>query len=594
MSNLLSLVHQSVERYPNHTALKWKQNNQYLELSYSAFWERAQAFAAALQDLGVQAGGKVAILSNNCPAWTIADIGIMIAGAVTVPIYSTSTPHQIEYILQNADVEAILVENDDMLTRTLSVATEALHSILVIYPTAPVTHPGVMTFDSVLEKGQQLLAAKGPSNAWRSITDDQLATIVHTSGTTGNPKGVMLTHGNLHANVKGCQVYLPLGPEDSCLSYLPLSHIFERTCGQFMMLAAGGRFTYCEGLPHITTNLLEVRPTVMSSVPRLFEKIYDGVQNNVREQSKAKQAIFRLAMNVGKQHITRPTFTSKLLHPLLDKLVFRTIRERMGGNIRLMVSGGAALSPTIGEFLKIAGLNVCEGYGLTETSPVISTQPITDPRLGTVGVPLVNVDVKIAADGEVLAKGPSIMVGYYKNPEATREVFTEDGYFMTGDIGEIVDGYLRIVERKKNILVLATGKNVAPFPIEAAMMRSPYIGQAILIGDKRKYVSALIVPDFVNLEKFAAAQSINLPTVQLVDHPAVRALIEQEIKEQLAEFASFERPKKFTILPQELTLESGELTPSLKIRLHVLQTRYQAEIDAMYDEHAEATAMKAL
>ncbi|PWK11258.1 AMP-dependent synthetase/ligase [Tumebacillus permanentifrigoris] len=591
MSNLLSLIHQTVERYPDNDALMWKQDNQYLKLTYREFWKRSEAFAYALQDLGVQSGSKVAILANNCLAWTIADFGIMMSGAVTVPIYATSTPHQIEFILQNADVEAIVVENDQLLERVLAVATEALHSVLIIQPTKPVQHPGVMTFDSVIEKGQHLHAAKGTLTAWQTISDDQLATIVHTSGTTGNPKGVMLTHGNLYANLIGGQVYLPLTPQDRSLSYLPLSHIFERTCGQFMMLTSGGCFTYCEGLPQITANLAEVKPTVMTSVPRLFEKIYDGVLNNVRASSKAKQAIFRLAMKVGKQQITSPTFTSKLLHPLLDKLVFQQIRERMGGNLRLLVSGGAALSPTVGEFLKIAGLTVCEGYGLTETSPVISTQPISDPRIGTVGLPLNNVDVKIAADGEVLAKGPSIMVGYYKNPEATREAFTEDGYFMTGDIGEFVDGYLRIVERKKNILVLATGKNVAPFPIESAMMCSPYIGQAILIGDKRKYVSALIVPDFVNLEKFAAEKSLNLPTVQLVEHPEVLVLMEREIKEQLAEFASFERPKKFKILPQELTLESGELTPSLKVRLHVLQTRYQAEIEAMYQEQRETSAV---
>lgn len=588
MSNLLSLVHRAVERHAERDALMWKQDDHYQTLSYRAFWDRVQAFAYALEQIGVRRESKVAILANNCPGWTIADLGIMMSSAVTVPIYPTSTPHQIEFILQNADVEVIVVENDELCERVRSVATQALHTILVICPQTVLEHPGVLDFEAFLEGGLQTLANRGTHGEWQSITDADLATIVHTSGTTGNPKGVMLTHGNLHANLEAIQLYLPTYPEDRSLSYLPLSHIFERTCGQFTMLAAGATFAYCEGLPQITTNLVEVRPTVLTSVPRLFEKIYDGVFNNVRESSKAKQTIFSLAMKVGKQQITKPTFLSKLLHPLLDKLVFQTIRERTGGNLRLLVSGGAALSPTVGEFLKIIGLNLCEGYGLTETSPVIATNPVTDLRLGTVGRPLVNLDVQIAADGEVLVKGPSVMVGYYKNPEATREVFTDEGYFMTGDIGEFVDGYLRIIERKKNILVLATGKNVAPFPIESAMAQSAYIGQAILIGDKRKYVSALIVPDFANLEKYAAERGINLPNVQLVNHPEIQALMEREIKEQLKEFAAFERPKKFTILPQELTLESGELTATLKVRLHILQVRYQAEIDAMYQEHQEA------
>ncbi|KEO83955.1 AMP-dependent synthetase/ligase [Tumebacillus flagellatus] len=591
MSNLLSLLHQSVQNHAERTALMWKQNGQYEKLTYREFWDHVQSFAYALQDLGVKRGSKVAILSNNCPAWTIADIAIMMCGAVTTPIYPTSTAHQIEFILQNADVEAILVETDALAERVLSVATEALHSLIVISSANTPVHPGVQTYDAILKRGQQLFALQGPQTEWTAITDDELATIVHTSGTTGNPKGVMLTHGNLFANVDAIREFLPTYPDDVALSYLPLSHIFERTCGQFTMLTNGATFVYCEGLPKITDNLLEVRPTLMTSVPRLFEKIYDGVMNTVREGSKAKQAIFRLALKVGKQQITAPTFTSKLLHPLLDKLVFQTIRQRMGGNIRLLVSGGAALSPTIGEFLKIAGLDVCEGYGLTETAPVIATNPYNDLRIGTVGRPLLNLDVKLGPDGEVLAKGPSVMVGYYKNPEATREVFTEDGYFMTGDIGEFVDGYLRIVERKKNILVLATGKNVAPFPIESAITRSPYISQAILLGDKRKYVCALVVPDFVNLEKFAAEHSLNLPTVQLIEHPLVKALFENEIKAQLGEFANFERPKKFTILPRELTLENGELTPSLKVKMHVLQERYAQQIAAMYEEQPEAAAI---
>jgi len=588
MPSMLTLIHQSTERQPEHLALRWKEDGVYQSMSYGELWTQIQSAAHALQEIGVRPTSKVAILANNCPQWTVSDLAIMACGAVTVPIYPTVTPQQVAYILQNADVEVILVENDELAEKVRQAleepGTEQLHTVVVIRTTSRLG-AGQMHWQEFLLRGRALLAAAGEVSTWRAVTGDTLATIVHTSGTTGNPKGVMLTHRNLVDNAQGVLAYVPVRPEDITLSYLPLSHIFERTCGQFGMLIAGATICFAESLNTITTNLVEVRPTLMTSVPRLFEKIYDGVMKNVQASPPLRQKIFRLALKIGQQRLERETLLTKLLHPLLDKLVWSTIRERMGGRIRLLVSGGAALSPTVGEFLKIAGLNVCEGYGMTETAPVVSCNPTHDLRVGTVGQVLRNTEIKIAADGELLVRGTSVMLGYYKDEEATRKSFDEEGFLYTGDIAEVVDGYLRIIERKKNILVLATGKNVAPFPIEAAMSRSPFISQAVLIGDKRKYVSALLVPDFDNLKAWAAEQGLSYSSnAELVATPQVQVLFASEVKRELLSFADYEKPKKFTVLPSELSMENGQLTATLKVRTHVLTVHYQQEIEAMYAE----------
>jgi long-chain acyl-CoA synthetase len=581
--NLITLIHEAAERHAARPALSWKEDGRYIDITYAEFWKRIQSFAYALQQFGVHQGTKVAILSNNRSEWTISDVAILSLGAVTVPIYHTLTPPQIEYILNNADVELIVVENEELASKVRSVAPAQLHTIIVMDPTGLTLQPGVVSYREMIAQGADLLAAKGPLTTWLDVAETDLATIVHTSGTTGNPKGVMLTHGNLVANIEGSTAFVPISEQDRTLCYLPLAHIFERTAGQFVALVHGACISFAENLNTIATNLLEVRPTMMNSVPRLYEKIYDGIHKTINESSKFKQWLFHFALQTSKRQKTTPTLTSRLLHPLLDKLVFAKIRSRLGGNIRLLGSGGAALAPDIAEFFHYVGLTICEGYGMTETSPVISINPTADTRVGTVGRPLANLQVRIAPDGELLVKGPSVMVGYYKNPEATRSTLDEDGWLHTGDIAELVDGYLKIVERKKNILVLATGKNVAPFPIESAMARSPYISQAVLFGDKRKFVTALLVPDFANLKQWADSNNLgHLTPEELLRHPQVQSLYEQEISEQLREFAPFEKPKKFTLLPTELTLEDGALTVTLKVRHHVLFKRYEREIESMY------------
>ncbi|MCX7569777.1 long-chain fatty acid--CoA ligase [Tumebacillus sp. DT12] len=593
MQNLIGLLHAAVERHGERDALMWKSEGHYRKMTYDGLWQRVQSFAYGLQAQGVAHGTKVAILSNNRPEWLIADFAVLSLGAVSVPVYPTLTAPQIGFILQNADVELVIAENVELVEKAFAAASDTVRLIVHIDRLEALpeqTGPALLPFDALVRDGLECLEADGPLTAWEQVDKSDLATIVHTSGTTGNPKGVMLSHENLRTNAESVLLYVPVRPEDRSLSYLPLSHIFERTCGQFAFLSTGACMAFAENLNTIPENLLEVTPTLMTSVPRLFEKIYDGVQKNIAASSKVKQWLFRTALKIGKRHTADPTPLTQFLYPLFDRLVFEKIRAKTGGRLRLLVSGGGSLSPYIAEFFRAVGLPVCEGYGLTESAPIVSTNPVPDIRIGTVGRPLKGIQVRIADDGEVLVKGPNVMIGYYKNPQATADSFNDDGWLCTGDIGRFEDGYLKIVERKKNILVLATGKNVAPFPVESALSRSPFLSQAVLFGDKRKYVTALLVPDFQVLSEWAAEQDLALPLPDLLADERVQDLYAREIDKRLQDFASFERPKKFTLLPRELTLEDGELTATLKVRTHVLEKQFASEIEDMYREREEIAA----
>jgi long-chain acyl-CoA synthetase len=597
MRNLIGLLYAAVERHRERDALMWKEDGLYRKMTYDSLWQRIQATALGLSE-HIARGSKVAILSDNRPEWLIADFAVLALGAVSVPIYSTLTSPQIGFIIQNADVEVVIAENGDLVAKTLAAAPDSVRQIIHFGRlereiALPPDGPALLSFDELIRQGMLRLEAEGPLTTWKQIDKSDLATIVHTSGTTGNPKGVMLSHENILTNVESVLLYVPIRPDDRALSYLPLSHIFERTCGQFAVLSTGACIGFAESIHTIPENLLEVKPTMMTSVPRLFEKIYDGIQRNIAASSAFKKWLFRTAVRIGKRHKSAPNALTALLDPLFDRLVFAKIREKTGGRLRLLVSGGGSLSPHIAEFFRAVGLPICEGYGLTETAPIVSTQPLPNIRIGSVGRPLKNVHVRIASDGEVLVKGPNVMIGYYNNPEATAESFDEDGWLRTGDIGRLEDGYLYIVERKKNILVLATGKNVAPFPVESALARSPYISQAVLFGDKRKYVTALLVPDFQALEGWAREQEIDLPLPQLLDDERVQKLYAGELAKRLRDFAPYEHPKKFTLLPRELTLEGGELTATLKVRTHVLEREFADKIARMYRE-AETTADTAL
>ncbi|MFD1426549.1 long-chain acyl-CoA synthetase [Kroppenstedtia sanguinis] len=603
-SNLLAMVWQTVERGPDRKVLMYKEGGAYRSITYGEMWEQVRETAAGLAYLGVEPGDKVAILSNNNPMWPVTDLAVASLAAVSVPIYPTLTADQVQYILKNADCRTAVVETEDQLHKIRSTDAEVSH-LIVMKPTPDLSEgEGLLSFDSVREVGRKHPRSDW-EDGWRRIGGDQLFTIIHTSGTTGPPKGAMLTHRNLLANIEGVQFWIvELVPEDVCLSYLPLSHVFERMAGQFVPMRAGATIAYAESIDTIEENLLEVRPTVMTTVPRLLEKIYAKVQEQMASASSLKQKIFNWAVDVGRRRydvlvearmdllLKGESMPSDLRRKftLADRLVFRQIKDRVGGRLRGLVSGAAPLNPKIARFFWSIDIPVLEGYGLTEASPVISANPMMRSRIGTVGKPLPNLEVKMGLDGEILARGPSIMQGYYKNEEATRKAI-QDGWLHTGDLGEWTpDGFLRVVDRKKNLIVLSTGKNVAPQPVENHITNSRYISQAVVIGNGRKYVIALVVPNYENLLPWAGKRSLpEQDPENLAEHPEVKGLLQKEVDKYTKGFAAYEIPKKTIVCGKEWSIEGGELTPTLKVKVNVVEEKYQDLIEAAY---AEAAASK--
>lgn len=603
--NLLDMVAKTVDRFSDKDALMYKSGAAYQSITYGEMWRQVKEAAAGLAHLGIGFDDKVALLSENNPMWPISDLAIASIGAVSVPIYPTQTAEQTAYILKNADCRGAIVENKEQLRKIRSTEVE-LEFIVLMKPEAGFSDGDrVLSFDSLRKEGVDH-PLPGWEQEWQQIDGDQLVTIIHTSGTTGPPKGVMLSHNNFISNTEGVNFWvIELVPEDVTLSYLPLSHVFERMAGQFVPLKVGATIAYAEGIDQIEENLLEVRPTVLTSVPRLFEKVHARVQEQIESGTPLRKKIFNWAVDVGRQryeHLLRARVDQLVLgdplppqlkrkFELANRLVFQKIKDRLGGNLRGMVSGGAPLNPEITDFFWSVDMPVLEGYGLTETSPVIASNPMLRPRIGSVGRPLPNLEVKIAEDGEILVKGPSVMKGYYKNEEATAKTI-QKGWLHTGDLGELdEDGYLKVVDRKKNILVLATGKNVAPQPVENAINNSPYIENSVLIGNGRKFVISLVVPDYENLLPWAKKQGLpEQDPENLAGHPKVQALLESEVKRLTKGFAAFEQPKQVKVCAKEWTVDSGELTPTLKVRLKVVEEKYADLIEEAYaDAQAAAT-----
>jgi long-chain acyl-CoA synthetase len=597
--NLLDMVRRTVNSYPDKTALMYKANGLYQGITYRQLWEQVRDTAAGLARFGLRSGDKVALISENHPFWAVTDLAVASLGGVSVPVYPTLPADQVVFILKNADCRIAVVEDEDQLEKIRDCRAELTH-IVVMKPSPSFTgDKGILSFDTLLKEG-----AAHPLENWEGelnrIDRDHLVTIIHTSGTTGRPKGVMLTHGNFLANMEGVHFWcLEVRPEDVFLSYLPLSHVFERMAGQYIPFSVGATIAYAENANTIQENLQEVKPTVMTSVPRLFEKVYARVQEQVDAGTPLRRKIFDWAIRVGMEryeYYLRTPIDELLLGDgmppklkrrwkIAERLVYRKVKERLGGRIRGMVSGGAQLNPEIARFFWAINLPVLEGYGMTETAPVIATNPMVRTKIGTVGKPLPNVEVRIADDGEVLVRGPNVMKGYYKDPEATNEQI-RDGWLHTGDLGELdEDGYLKIIDRKKNLIILSTGKNLAPQPIENAINNSPYIAQSVLIGHGRKYVIVLVVPDFENLEPWARKRG--WPTEsreELVRRAEVQQLLEREVQRLTAGFASYEQPKKVLVAEKEWTVEDGELTPTLKVRMKEIEKRYREAIDRAYAE----------
>jgi len=597
--NLLDMVRRTVDRHSEKTALMWKEGGVYRSITYREMWEQVRQAAAGLSVTGVRAGDKVAILSENNTMWPVTDLAVASLGAVSVPIYPTLPAEQVTYILNQADCHVAVVENETQLQKVQKSETGARQIVVIKPDQGFMAADGILSFGQLLELGQSH-PLEGWDDHWSRIGRDQLFTIIYTSGTTGRPKGVMLTHGNILSNIEGVQFWcIEARPDDVFLSYLPLSHIFERMAGQFVPLSVGAVIAYAESIHTIEENLREVRPTVMTSVPRLFEKVHARVQEVINAAPPVVRKIFDWAIRIGYrryEHYLKCSLDELVLHGSLppglkfqwkiaERLVYRKVKSRFGGRIRGMISGGAPLNPEIARFFWSLNLPVMEGYGLTESSPVIAVNPIARAKIGTVGKPLPNVEVRLAEDGEVLVKGPNVMRGYYKNPEATDEQI-RDGWLHTGDLGEWdEEGYLRIIDRKKNLIILSTGKNLAPQPVENAINNSPYIAQSVLIGHGRKYVIALVVPDFENLEPWARKQGWPTESREaLVRRAEVKELLQREVQRLTAGFASYEQPKKVLVAEKEWTVEDGELTPTLKVRVKEIEKRYREAIDRAYDE----------
>jgi long-chain acyl-CoA synthetase len=588
-----ALFFDAVEQFNRTDALSTKVRGVWESMSHRTIMERVRHTALGLAELGIVAQDKVAILSENRPEWLIADYACLCSAITDVPIYPTLPADQLPYLLNDSGARAIFVSTADQAKKVASIRAEAPALQFIIGFGATTDDGCDLTLADIEAKGAAVDSAERAAVFKRdalAVPPEQLVTLIYTSGTTGNPKGVMLTQDNLYSNVIATKSSLQVSTSDLALSFLPLSHIFER-CGDYFLFAHGVRIAYAESIDTVPVNMSEVKPTMMMSVPRLYEKIYARVVENAIAGGAVKQRIFFWAKNVGERWADEklagrePAGLLAIQYGLAQKLVFSKLKERTGGNLRFFVSGGAPLSPDIAKFFYSAGLIILEGYGLTETSPVISTNTFEHYRLGSVGRPIPGVEVMIAEDGEILSRGPHIMRGYYNQPDATNEAIDSEGWFHTGDIGELVDGFLRITDRKKDIIVTAGGKNIAPQPIENMLRTNKYVSQAVVLGDKRKFPIVLVVPNWDQLEKWAASQNIVWTSrAELMAMPTINAKMEKEVKAQLAGLASYETPKKVALLEHDFSVERGELTPTLKVKRRVIDKTFKPLIDSLYEE----------
>ncbi len=570
----------------------------YRDVSSQEAQRRVRAVRLGLESLGVGRGDRVAILSENRLEWALADLGCLSLGAVDVPIYPTLLPDAIRYILQDCEPKAVFVSTEEQARKIASIR-DVLPFLSEVIAFDPVELPDVMSMDKLLTIGNNL-AEKHPQEPGDDVgpaTGEDPCSIIYTSGTTGNPKGVVLSHWNFVSNVLAVSSIFDFGAGDRMLSFLPLSHVFERMAGYYLPVHMGIGIAYAESVDTVAADMGLVKPTLMVSVPRLYEKIFAKVNTKAMSGGPIKRNIFMWARRIGQEWGRKDRAGEKISaalafqYRIADKLVFSKLRERTGGSLRFFVSGGAPLADHINEFFYAAGLKVLEGYGLTETSPVLTCNTLEHFRVGSIGQIIPDTELKIAEDGEIVVRGPQVMLGYYNNDEATREVLTGDGWFHTGDIGHIDDeGYVYITDRKKDIIVTAGGKNVAPQPVEGAFKRNKFISQIVVLGDRRPYLVCLIVPDFENLETWAAEHKLSWTDHEdLLRNPEIVAKYQRGLDRTNTKFASFSTIKRFALIKDEFTLESGELTPTLKVKRRVIQDRYAELIDSIYGEDAETT-----
>jgi long-chain acyl-CoA synthetase len=587
---LSQVLLETLRNYPKPDFMMFKKEGRYVPISTDDFGRRVRHFCLGLKQLGLEKGDKIILLSENRPEWVMADLAHLCLGAITVPIYTSLVPEQIRYIIDDADAKAVIVSNEEQWKKIEAIKpTLAKVRHFIVFPDA--APGGVLSLSQVLELGRKL-DEQNPGlfeSLALAVKRDDEASLIYTSGTTGAPKGVILTHSNFLSNVESVLEIIDVSDKDTVLSFLPLSHVLERTV-TFAYIYRGCSIGYAESLETLAANLPEVRPHIMVAVPRVLEKFYARVMDTVLSGSALKKRIFFWALKVGREYGRRKLNKDPVprglerKRSLAHKLVFSKIIKKTGGRVRFFVSGGAPLSSDIAEFFYALGIVVLEGYGLTETSPVISANTFENLRFGTVGKPIPGVEVMIAPDGEILTRGPHVMKGYYKKEAETKEAL-EGGWLHTGDIGHVdEDGFLVITDRKKDIIVTAGGKNIAPQPIENLLRMNSYISNAVVLGDRRRFVCALVVPDFEKLEQYARFHNISYrDRADLVRNEQVANFIKAEVDRATPNLASYEKIKRIALLDREFEIEKDEMTPSLKVKRSVVERKYKGLIDSLYE-----------
>jgi long-chain acyl-CoA synthetase len=598
-TTLTRLFFEAVDRYGKRTAFERLTSATELSgIGYDEACRIVKGVAASLTEQGIRRGDRAAILSENRSEWALADYGCLCAGVIDVPVYATLTVRQVAFVLENSGAKLVFVSSSEQMGKALEAAAACPQEILVVAFDMIADLPdGVMSWASFLAAGADVADAWSDED-FRAVAfeaqPDDTATVLYTSGTTGDPKGVMLTHNNVASNVLATCLVLEVTDADNTISFLPLSHILQRMA-DYVFFRSGCRLAYPRSMETLVDDMKVVRPTIVVSVPRIYEKIYNGVMN----ARGLKKKLIDWAASVADRAIEvslaggNPSGLLALQYRLADKLVFMKVKDAVGGRLRYFVSGGGPLAPTLNRFFNSIGMPILEGYGLTETSPVTNLNSLEFSRIGTVGKAVPSTEIRIAGDGEIFVRGPQVMKGYYNNPDATNEVIDADGWFATGDIGDIdADGFLKITDRKKDIIVTAGGKNIAPQPIENLLKTNRFVEQVVMIGDRRRYCSLLIVPAFDALERWANENRISWSDRSgLVNSDQVIAHMEREVFGMLTDLASFQRPKKIALLEEELSIENGFVTPTLKVKRRVVHERFDSLIDELYSEEAsDATA----
>lgn len=580
-------------KYAKRPALFDKKGEKWVGQKYHEVRKKVIDLGSGLASLGVEKNDKVAILSRNNSIWALADYAIASLGAVSVTVYPSLVANQIKYILEHSESKIVIVENSIQGEKILSIrkTLPLLESIITMEEVSE-NDDNILRFSDILKGGREYRKKNGfdLEKLAMAVKPDDTLTLVYTSGTTGVPKGVQLSHGNLVANVMAGKKVITVTQRDKFLSFLPLSHIFERMVGHYIPFSSGSSIYYAENLEKIGQNLQEVQPTIMAAIPRLFEKMKGKINENVQNGPGIKRALFNWAMKRGYGSINSlcqreyPGGWKGIQYKIAQKLVFSKLKQKVGGELRFFASGGAALPKDVGEFFMAADIPIIEGYGLTETSPIISANTDKFIKFGTVGPPFPGVKVKIASDGEILCKGKNVMSGYYKDAESTKEVLDGDGWFHTGDIGHLDgDGCLCITDRKKNLIVTSYGKNVVPVVVENNISKSKYVDQCMVLGNQKKFVSAVIVPSFPALRLYLERKGKKIEDKEeIIKDRDVLELFNRTIEKNMAELANFERVKKFILVSEEWTIENDLLTPTLKVKKNKIFAKYHREIEELY------------